>query len=218
MEKRKDKAKQLEGHVAQGAGMGLKGSIYENFDPTVVGLDALTEVPVIIMNARSKRKLFAQGGKKPTIFESWNKGFGAGPEEHTFKDNKWWLVKQKEGSSYVIVNAHSSRKLFAKHLRPGAVWEKDVWAVPADDSSPETAWNLIPEADGTYQLQNASSLRKLYARIQKPGDAWTNGFGAAPVDAASTDNKWYLIPDTSGGGVVHAPDLSPRAKGKKGAL
>jgi len=187
----------------------------------VVGLDALTEVPVIIMNARSKRKLFAQGGKKPTIFESWNKGFGAGPEEHTFKDNKWWLVKQKDGGAYVVVNAHSSRKLFAKHLRPGAVWEKDVWAVPADDTSPETAWNVIPEADGTYQLQNASSLRKLYARVQKPGDAWTNGFGAAPVDAASSDTKWYLIPDTTAGGGSAATqasrDLSP-AKGKKGAL
>jgi hypothetical protein len=106
------------------------------------------------------------------------------------------------------VNAHSSRKIFAKNLRPGAVWEKDVWAVPADDTSPETAWNIIPEADGTYLLQNASSLRKLYARVQKPGDAWTNGFGAAPVDAASTDTKWYLIPD-SAGGAAPAVALSP---------
>lgn len=141
--------------------MSLRGSVHENFDPTIVGLDEITkvptlgpsprasthrrgldaimkplhvpmdqrsrsnvisemisshrtrtcagagdcderavnakavltctphsQVPVIVMNARSKRKLFAQAGKKPTIFETWNKGFGAGPEEHTFKDNK----------------------------------------------------------------------------------------------------------------------------------
>jgi hypothetical protein len=228
--RRKEKAAALAGAVARGAGIGLSGSVYEDFDPTIVGLEALTEVPIIIMNARSKRKLFAQSGKRPSIFETWNKGFGAGPEEHTFKDNKWWLVPQREAGTYVIVNAHSSRKLYAKHLRPGAMWEKEVGAVSAEDSSPENSWNILPEADGTYTLQNASSLRKLYARIQKNGDPWTNSLGAAPNDAASTDTKWYLIPDPSSKDAVAVanPATSPKAaddgkkkkkkKAKEGAL
>ena len=82
------------------------GSIHDGFDPTTVDTGMLTEVPVIIMNARSQRKLFAQAGKRPAIFETWAKGFGAGPAEHTFKDNKWWLVPQKGGDQYVVVNSH----------------------------------------------------------------------------------------------------------------
>jgi hypothetical protein len=213
--KRKAKKEKLDKEASKG--IGLEGSVHENFDPTIIGLDALTEVPVIIMNARSKRKLFAQSGKRPTIFETWNKGFGAGPEEHTFKDNKWWLVPQKDSTAYVIVNAHSSRKLYAKALRPGAIWEKEIGAVAADDTSPENFWNILPEADGTYTLQNASSLRKMYARSSKLGDQWTVGIGAAPNDASSTDTKWYLIPDpasmdASGKTLIAKPDLAAAEK------
>jgi hypothetical protein len=210
--RRREKAQEFETAIAKASVNGLEGSVHEDFDPTIIGLDALTEVPVIIMNARSKRKLFAQAGKRPTIFETWNKGFGAGPEEHTFKDNKWWLVPQKSAnnSTYVIVNAHSSRKLYAKQLRPGAIWEKEVGAVSADDTSIENSWNIVPEADGTYTLQNASTQRRLYARIQKPGDAWTNGVGAAPGDASSTDTKWYLIPDPAA--IPQQPQVDKAAK------
>jgi hypothetical protein len=202
--KRKELGATLESAAARG--IGLKGTTHEDFDPTVFGLEALTEVPVIIMNARSKRKLFAQSGKRPTIFETWNKGFGAGPEEHTFKDNKWWLVPQKDTGNYVIVNAHSSRKLFAKGLRHGAVWEKDIGAVSADDTGSENNWTILPDPDGTYTLQNAMSKRKMYARVSKAGDAWTVGVGAAPADASSADTKWYLIPDPAAVAITPAPN------------
>jgi hypothetical protein len=85
-------------------------------------LEQLIDGPVVLVNWRSKRKLYAQTCKKPTMFETWAKGFGAGPELKTFKDNKWWLLPQGD-NIYVVVNGYSSRKLFAKQLQRGAKWE-----------------------------------------------------------------------------------------------
>jgi hypothetical protein len=61
-------------------------------------LASLLQQPVVLLNWRSKRKMFAQSGKKPTLFETWAKGTGAGPELKTFKDNKWWLLPQVTSS------------------------------------------------------------------------------------------------------------------------
>ena len=81
------------------------------------------------------------------------------------------------------MNAHSSRKLYARALRSsGAKWEKEVGALPATDCSPETAWRILRQADGTYVLQNAASQRKLFAKTAAKGEKWNSGVGAAPGD------------------------------------
>ena len=93
------------------------------------------------------------------------------------------------------MNAHSSRKLYAKNIKPGAKWEKEVGAISAEDTSPETVWSIERQFDGSYQIQNTVSKRRLYARLPKKSEAWTVGVGASPADHQGSETKWYLIPD-----------------------
>jgi hypothetical protein len=50
-------------------------------------LSELCRVPVVLLNAESRRKLFAAAVAPRG--RGWAEGFGAGPELHTFDDNRW---------------------------------------------------------------------------------------------------------------------------------
>jgi hypothetical protein len=170
-------------------------------------LSTLVGVPVILQNYRSRRKLFAQAGKRPTIFETWAKGFGAGPELKTFKDNRWWLLPVaggagaaggataagEDGNLFVVMNFHSGRKLYSKPLKAGAKWEKDCGALPAEDTSPDTLWRLVQDDDtGAFALEGAYSRRKLFARMPHRGDKWSAGVGASPPEHISSETLWCV--------------------------
>ena len=158
-------------------------------------LEQLIDGPVVLVNWRSKRKLYAQTCKKPTMFETWAKGFGAGPELKTFKDNKWWLLPQGD-NIYVVVNGYSSRKLFAKQLQRGAKWELNCGAGPSEETGSDTLWRIEQDSQtGAFVVQNVQSKRKLFARMPHRGDKWSAGVGAAPSSHVGTETLWNIMPD-----------------------
>ena len=158
-------------------------------------LEQLIDGPVVLVNWRSKRKLYAQTCKKPTMFETWAKGFGAGPELKTFKDNKWWLLPQGD-NIYVVVNGYSSRKLFAKQLQRGAKWELNCGAGPSEETGSDTLWRIEQDGQtGAFVVQNVQSKRKLFARMPHRGDKWSAGVGAAPSSHVGTETLWNIMQD-----------------------
>jgi len=197
--------------------------------------ETLCSCPVMLVNADSRRKLFAQSLAKPKGLGigGWSQGFGAGPEVHTFDDNMWWLIPHNEvhheggpvDLTFVVENAHSKRRLYAQPFKQRERThrlERGVGAImPQPDdfgalarAHPENRWRLVQhEATGTFQLKNRSSDRLLFARQPRPGEPWHVGVGAipnphVPLSQQPPNTFWYLVPQPAA--LVGATPQPPR--------
>ena len=59
-------------------------------------------------------------------------------------ETNWWLVKDEDSGGYIIQNAMSKRKLFARMPHRGEQWAAGVGAAPADHCGTETTWFIVP--------------------------------------------------------------------------
>jgi hypothetical protein len=66
------------------------------------------------------------------------------PAEDCGLETSWWLVKDDSTGGYVIQNAMSKRKLFARMPHRGEQWAAGVGAAPAEHCGFETVWNVVP--------------------------------------------------------------------------
>jgi len=165
---------------------------------------ALRRFPVTIENIQTGRRVFASPGRQ------WLRGYGATRADSPAwaSDQRWWFVEQP-GGAYLVVNAGSGRRLFARKFKPreslaqkqSAVWERNVGAGPPGQTFPDNRWYLVPlpgvdqdEPAGesgasstlggaAFLLANAESGRALYARPlpPRPGQSVSVDLGAAPV-------------------------------------
>jgi len=216
-----------------------------NNEPT---LEELCSVPCVLVNLESRRKLFAQETNKAwdLLGNAHARGFGAGPEAHTFDDNRWWLLPQVAGSSltFVIENAHSGRRLYSqsfdqmKAVKP----EKGIGAVrpvAGEPVWPETRWVLephrVPDEPTSYVIRNTGSDRALYARLPRMGEKWHVGVGAASLPPkAQRGNRsvpltmqWEIIPQWGMGhsgfggsfdGLTQGPPAARASQGARRAV
>jgi hypothetical protein len=188
----------------------------------------------MLVNADSRRKLFAQTLAKPKGLGigGWSQGFGAGPEVHTFDDNMWWLVPHREvhheggpvDLTFVLENSHSRRRLYAQPFKQGErrhKLEKGVGAIMPDQhqdaatsiarEQPVNRWRLVQHSEtGTFQLKNRASDRMLFARQPRPGEPWHVGVGAIPnphveLSQQPPNTFWYVVPQPDLTGPISLP-------------
>jgi len=146
----------------------------------------------LIANVHSGRRLYAQ---KFVDGEDWTKGVGAGPStQPVYDDNKWVFEPQQGGSTYLIVNADSGRRLYAQKFLDGEDWTKGVGAGPPQEQVyDDNHWVLDAQLGGLV-IKNAASGRRLYAQKLVDGEDWTKGVGAGPPhQQVYADNKWILL-------------------------